>query len=197
MTPAEDHRKQLRAQLALLTGLMTMREELDRDIAELTGNVVEPHANTIDVHVNGVSKAPEPVQEARPEPRRTEQQTKQSLLMKKRWKIRKALGLGKEGPTPTVASAKPKRAGPSSSIIGFNTNAEVLYEYASAHGNVINTVEAKVDLAAVKHSLANGSRLSVALAEMKRKGFLLNDGKHRYRLTEHAVKIYTKERKSQ
>lgn len=105
-----------------------------------------------------------------------------------------------EGLQPAIAPVRKVGKKGGSPAIGFGTNAEYIYEYAAAHDGLINISEAS-DAAAgsATHNNLTGkagkSRLTVALAEAKRKGFLVNQpGIGNYKLTPKAYSTYKRER---
>jgi hypothetical protein len=80
--------------------------------------------------------------------------------------------------------------------IGFLTNTEFLYEHAAAHGGIIHRDEAVKAAATTKNHRNLGvlSRMTVAIAEMKNKGFLVTEGPKMWKLTKSATAAYNHER---
>lgn len=105
-------------------------------------------------------------------------------------------------PPPHLKSARytgPKSKKKVVPIIGFGTNAEYLYEYAAAHGGKLYLPEARAAAAKTRghENLQVAGRITVAVAEMKRKGFFTHVGTSEYDLTPTAYEVYRQERAQQ
>lgn len=109
-----------------------------------------------------------------------------------------------ETPEPLKKSRKKKqlkRRYPHSTnpSIGFGTNAEFIYECAAANGNMVDYAVVKtLSKKSRNHrNLITGTRLSVAIADMKRKNLLTYEGTGHWALTPQAHETYRQERAEQ
>ncbi len=147
----------------------------------------------------------------------------QSERMRKRWAIWKkqggkgfpaAIKLGEQAPksaeqppeqpppqrqyrVPPRNTTKSKKKYSRTPVIGFGTNAEYIYQYAEDHDGIFDIVNARASAATSRNhkNLTVGGRLHVAVAESKRKGFLVHDDHIAglYRLTPKAREIRAQE----
>lgn len=234
-----DEMKPLRMRLAMLTGMIQMKKDLENDILEMrgqieqgqpiNGNVRSSLQTRIDQKLLPAvpSSAPTDIEDAIeikkrgrpkgisvPKGEMTPAMRRRSKQMKRLWA--EARARGENNPfKPTKAASvvtatvtkksknittKGSGRRPLPPTIGFKTRAEFIYEYARDHGGILDVKDAKQAAAKnkLRQKLAINSGLSVATAEMKRKGLVIHAKETgKYTMTPLAHQIYKQERERQ